>query len=95
MELGAAAAAEAIVPAAEARLRSLLSRPLMDLGQYDQARVELEKAAACAEVSAHTALYASVHEFFGRYWTASTRTAPSRHTGAPSNSTSRPRSGAV
>ncbi|MFF8732271.1 ATP-binding protein [Streptomyces sp. NPDC015171] len=68
LELGAAAAAEAVVPAAEARLRSLLSRPLMDLGQYDQARVELKKAAACAEVSAHTALNASVHEFFGRYW---------------------------
>ncbi|MET8562268.1 NB-ARC domain-containing protein [Streptomyces flaveolus] len=68
LELGAAAAAEAMVPAAEARLRSLLSRPLMDLGQYDQALVELETAVACAEVSAHTALNASVHEFFGRYW---------------------------
>ncbi|MEH6373332.1 NB-ARC domain-containing protein [Streptomyces sp. KLMMK] len=68
LELGARAAAEAMVPAAEARLRSLLSRPLMDLGQYDQARTELETAVACAEVSAHTALSASVHEFFGRYW---------------------------
>ncbi|WP_312018477.1 NB-ARC domain-containing protein [Streptomyces sp. I05A-00742] len=68
LELGARAAAEAMVPAAEARMRSLLSRPLMDLGQYDQARTELETAVACAEVSAHTALGASVHEFFGRYW---------------------------
>jgi tetratricopeptide (TPR) repeat protein len=68
LELGAAAAAEAVVPAAEARLRSLLSRPLMDLGEYDRARAELEKAVACAEVSAHAALKASVQEFFGRYW---------------------------
>jgi tetratricopeptide (TPR) repeat protein len=68
LELGADAAAEAVVPAAEARLRSLLSRPLMDLGEYDRARAELEKAVACAEVSAHTALNASVQEFFGRYW---------------------------
>ncbi|MEU5703452.1 NB-ARC domain-containing protein [Streptomyces aurantiacus] len=68
LELGAAAAAEAVVPAAEARLRSLLSRPLMDLGEYDRARAELEKAVACAEVSAHAALKASVQEFSGRYW---------------------------
>ncbi len=68
LELGAAAAAEAIVPAAEARLRSLLSRPLMDLGEHDRARAELEKAVACSEVSAHAALKASVQEFFGRYW---------------------------
>ncbi|MEV0910042.1 NB-ARC domain-containing protein [Streptomyces hokutonensis] len=68
LELGAAAAAEAMVPAAEARLRSMLSRPLMDLGEYDRARAELEKAVACAEVSAHAALKASVQEFFGRYW---------------------------
>lgn len=68
LELGATAAAEALVPAAEARLRSLLSRPLMDLGEYDRARAELEKAVACAEVSAHAALKASVQEFFGRYW---------------------------
>lgn len=68
LELGAAAAARAMVPAAEARLRSLLSRPLMDLGEYDRAHTELEKAVACAEVAAHTALNASVQEFFGRYW---------------------------
>ncbi|MFF2652707.1 NB-ARC domain-containing protein [Streptomyces sp. NPDC058045] len=68
LELGAAAAAESMVPAAEARLRSLLSRPLMDLGEYDRARAELEQAVACAGVSAHPALTASVQEFFGRYW---------------------------
>ncbi len=68
LELGATAAAEAVVPAAEGRLRSLLSRPLMDLGQYERARAELEKAVACAEVSGHTALQASVQEFSGRYW---------------------------
>ncbi|MEC4015259.1 NB-ARC domain-containing protein [Streptomyces sp. H27-D2] len=68
LELGAAAAAEAVAPAAEARLRSLLSRPLMDLGEYDRARAELESAVACAEVSGHPALGASVQEFFGRYW---------------------------
>ncbi|WP_069812671.1 NB-ARC domain-containing protein [Streptomyces sp. TP-A0874] len=68
LELGATSAAEAVVPAAEARLRSLLSRPLMDLGDHDRAHGELEAAVACAEVSGHTALSASVYEFFGRYW---------------------------
>jgi tetratricopeptide (TPR) repeat protein len=68
LELAVTAAAKAVVPAAEGRLRSLLSRPLMDLEQYERARAELEKAVACAEVSGHTALQASVQEFFGRYW---------------------------
>lgn len=68
LELGATAAAEVMVPAAEARLRSLLSRPLMDLGEHDRARGELEKAVACAEVADHPALIGSVQEFFGRYW---------------------------
>lgn len=68
LELGAAAAAADGVPAAEARLRSLLSRPLMDLGEYEQARAALESAVACAEVSGDTVLRASVQEFFGRYW---------------------------
>ncbi|MFF3731368.1 NB-ARC domain-containing protein [Streptomyces sp. NPDC002476] len=70
LELGAAAAAasDELVPAAEARLRSLLSRPLMDLGEYEQARRELETAVACAEVADRTELRASVLEFFGRYW---------------------------
>lgn len=68
LELGAAAAAEAMVPAAEARLRSLLSRPLMDLGEYGAARRELDAAEACAEVSDHLVVRASVQEFSGRYW---------------------------
>ncbi|MFD8463617.1 NB-ARC domain-containing protein [Streptomyces cyaneofuscatus] len=68
LELGAAAAAEALVPAAEARLRSLLSRPLMDLGEYDAARRELDTAQACAEVSGDLVVRASVQEFSGRYW---------------------------
>ncbi|MFJ6015443.1 NB-ARC domain-containing protein [Streptomyces sp. NPDC092952] len=68
LELGAAAAAAAMEPAAEARLRSLLSRPLMDLGEYDAARRELDTAAACAEVSGDLLVRASVQEFTGRYW---------------------------
>ncbi|MGA5469780.1 AAA family ATPase [Streptomyces arboris] len=68
LELGAAAAAEALVPAAEARLRSLLSRPLMDLGEYDAARRELDTAQACAEISGDLVVRASVQEFSGRYW---------------------------
>ncbi|NEE09753.1 hypothetical protein G3M58_25310, partial [Streptomyces sp. SID7499] len=68
LELGATAAAEAMVPAAEARLRSLLSRPLMDLGEYEAARRELDTALACAEVSDHLVVRASVQEFSGRYW---------------------------
>ncbi|MFC5722023.1 hypothetical protein ACFP1Z_17805 [Streptomyces gamaensis] len=68
LELGAAAAAEAGLPAAEARLRSLLSRPLMDLGRHEEARAALERAVACADVAGHTVLSASVQEFYGRYW---------------------------
>ncbi|WP_309505911.1 ATP-binding protein [Streptomyces pyxinae] len=70
LELGAtaAAAAEELVPAAEARLRSLLSRPLMDLGEYEEARRQLETALACAEVAGRAEVTASVMEFFGRYW---------------------------
>lgn len=75
LELGAAAAAEALVPAAEARLRSLLSRPLMDLGEYEAARRELDTAEACAEVADHLVVRASVQEFSGRYWD---RTDPAR-----------------
>ncbi|MFD0628847.1 hypothetical protein ACFQ2K_45750 [Streptomyces sanglieri] len=68
LELGAAAAAAALEPAAEARLRSLLSRPLMDQGEYEAARRELESAVACAEVSGDLVVRASVQEFSGRYW---------------------------
>ncbi|MFF2008530.1 hypothetical protein ACFVWY_05565 [Streptomyces sp. NPDC058195] len=68
LELGAAAAAAAMEPAAEARLRSLLSRPLIDLGEYDAARRALDTAAACADVSGDLVVRASVQEFTGRYW---------------------------
>lgn len=66
LALGAEAAAAAVDPAAEARLRSLRSRPLLDLGAHDEARAELAAAVACAEVSGHTVLRASVQEFLGR-----------------------------
>ncbi|KQX50108.1 hypothetical protein ASE09_19270 [Streptomyces sp. Root66D1] len=68
LELGAAAASSAVAPAAEARLRSLLSRPLLDLGEDDRARAALDRALACAEVAGHAVLSASVREFDGRYW---------------------------
>ncbi|WP_438293764.1 NB-ARC domain-containing protein [Streptomyces sp. HUAS TT7] len=67
LELGAAYASAVLEPAAEARLRSLLSRPLMDLGEDERARTELNTAQACAEVAHHTELRASVLEFLGRY----------------------------
>ncbi|MEU6438871.1 NB-ARC domain-containing protein [Streptomyces sp. NPDC047046] len=68
LETGARAAAADLAPAGEARLRSLLSRPLLDLGEDERARAELERAAACAEVAASPVLSASVLEFSGRYW---------------------------
>lgn len=68
LELGAAAAAAALEPAAEARLRSLLSRPLMDQGEHEAARRELDTALACAAVSGDLVVRASVQEFSGRYW---------------------------
>ncbi|MCB5907208.1 tetratricopeptide repeat protein [Streptomyces pinistramenti] len=67
-ELGAAEAAADGNPAAEARLRALLSRPLMDRDELDRARAELETALARADESGHTLLRASVREFYGRYW---------------------------
>ncbi|MFJ9521008.1 hypothetical protein ACIRPK_22485 [Kitasatospora sp. NPDC101801] len=68
LDLGAAAAARDGQAAAEARLRSLLSRPLLDLGRDDQAREQLEQAERLAAGSGHLVLQASVQEFFGRYW---------------------------
>ncbi|MFI6767690.1 NB-ARC domain-containing protein [Streptomyces sp. NPDC050355] len=67
-ELGAREAAADANPAAEARLRSLLSRPLMDRDELDRARGELETAIARADESGHTLLGASAREFYGRYW---------------------------
>ncbi|MDX3230958.1 NB-ARC domain-containing protein [Streptomyces sp. ME19-01-6] len=75
-ELGAAAAARDGQPAAEARLRALLSRPLMDLGEFERAGQELETAVLRADGAAAAApedrrlilLRGSVREFSGRYW---------------------------
>lgn len=67
-ELGAEAAAADGDAAAEARLRALLSRPLLDLGEDARAREELDLALARAEETDHTLLRASVSEFDGRYW---------------------------
>ncbi|MFJ5265483.1 AAA family ATPase [Streptomyces sp. NPDC088387] len=53
--------------AAEARLRSLLSRPLMDLDRHDEARTQLEQALLLAETVDDLVLRASVMEFQGRY----------------------------
>ncbi|QNP75979.1 hypothetical protein IAG44_28695 [Streptomyces roseirectus] len=52
---------------AEARLRSLLSRPLMDLDRHDEARAALDRALQCAETVTDLVLQASVLEFEGRY----------------------------
>lgn len=74
IEAAAAAAAASHTPgqsteatAGEARLRSLLSRPLLDLGENNHAREQLGKAVALAEATDHLALQASVQEFLGRY----------------------------
>ncbi|MFJ1753943.1 NB-ARC domain-containing protein [Kitasatospora sp. NPDC088134] len=68
LELGADAAAEDGAAAAEARLRSLLSRPLLDLGRDAEARAQLETADRLAVETGHLVLQASVQEFLGRYW---------------------------
>ncbi|MFM9370940.1 NB-ARC domain-containing protein [Streptomyces sp. Da 82-17] len=56
----------AVAAQAEARLRSLLSRPLMDLGEQERAGAELRTAVARADVTDHLVLRASVQEFLGR-----------------------------
>ncbi|WP_234330332.1 hypothetical protein [Streptomyces acidiscabies] len=50
-----------------ARLRSLLSRPLLDLGKNDCAAEQLKRAIVLAEATNRLALRASVYEFVGRY----------------------------
>ncbi|MEU5837274.1 NB-ARC domain-containing protein [Streptomyces diacarni] len=55
------------ITAGAARLRSLLSRPLLDLGEHDRAGEQLERAVALAEATDRLALQASVQEFLGRY----------------------------
>lgn len=70
LTLGADAARNDGDPAAEARLRSLLSRPLLGLGQDARAKAELDSAEQLAVESGHLVLQASVQEFLGRYWDA-------------------------
>jgi tetratricopeptide (TPR) repeat protein len=67
LELGAEAAAAAGAVAGEARLRSLLSRPLTDLGDDARAGAELDRAVTLAETTDHHLLRASVQEFLGRH----------------------------
>ncbi|MFC7329200.1 hypothetical protein [Marinactinospora rubrisoli] len=64
---GADAARRQGAHATEARLRSLLSRPLTDLGRADQARTELERALYLVREEQDPLLAASVWEFYGRY----------------------------
>ncbi|MFH8344249.1 ATP-binding protein [Streptomyces sp. NPDC018045] len=68
LDLGAQAAGRDGQAAAEARLRSLLSRPLLDLGHDEQAYTELARAERLAVESGNLVLQASVQEFLGRYW---------------------------
>ncbi|MFI5615935.1 NB-ARC domain-containing protein [Streptomyces sp. NPDC051567] len=68
LELGSTAAERDGNAAAEARLRSLLSRPLLDLKQDAQAKAHLDIAERLAVESGHLVLQASVQEFLGRYW---------------------------
>ncbi|MFJ2626898.1 NB-ARC domain-containing protein [Streptomyces sp. NPDC087532] len=67
-ELGIDAARRDGAVAAEARLRSLASRPHMDLGQDERAKEHLDIAERLAVESGHVVLQASVQEFAGRYW---------------------------
>ncbi|MER6093981.1 hypothetical protein [Streptomyces bluensis] len=50
-----------------ARLRSLLSRPLLDLGENNRAGEQLQRAVELAEATDRLDLQASVQEFLGRY----------------------------
>ncbi|MFQ6146830.1 NB-ARC domain-containing protein [Streptomyces seoulensis] len=68
LELGIDAARRDDAVAAEARLRSLASRPLMDLGQDERAKEHLDIAERLAAESGNVVLQGSVQEFTGRYW---------------------------
>lgn len=65
--LGAEAAARIGAVETEARLRSLISRPLSDLGELDRAGRELDRAVRLVERAGNAVLHASVLEFQGRY----------------------------
>jgi tetratricopeptide (TPR) repeat protein len=64
--LGIAAAQRVDNPAAEARLRTMISRAYIDLGRSDQAWAHLDKALPLAVRSENDILIASVWEFIGR-----------------------------
>ncbi|ATY15807.1 hypothetical protein CU254_39585 [Amycolatopsis sp. AA4] len=64
---GIEAAEEAGNRAAEARLRSLASRPLTDSGQFEQAGDFVRRSIELADEDGHLVLRASVREFAGRY----------------------------
>ncbi|MBB5907660.1 tetratricopeptide (TPR) repeat protein [Actinoalloteichus hymeniacidonis] len=66
-EIGADAARRVGHPAAEARLRSLVSRAYTDLGEHERAGTELSKALELAESAGGRRLLASVWEFLGRH----------------------------
>ncbi|APU16147.1 MULTISPECIES: ATP-binding protein [Actinoalloteichus] len=66
-DLGATAARRAGHPAAEARLRSLVSRAYTELSEHDRAGAELDTALRLAEQAGRPALLASVWEFIGRH----------------------------
>lgn len=52
---------------AEARMRTLVSRPLLDLDERERAREMLERAIVRADEDGNTLLRASAREFYGRY----------------------------
>ncbi len=65
-DLGISAARQADNPAAEARLRSIVSRAYTDLGRLDQAQAHLDEALPLSRRSGNAILVASVWEFIGR-----------------------------
>ncbi|WP_285743059.1 tetratricopeptide repeat protein [Lentzea sp. NBRC 105346] len=66
-EVGADSAARVGNAAAEARLRSVVSRAYTELGELDRARENLDRALVLAEQSGDPVLIASVWEFIGRF----------------------------
>jgi tetratricopeptide (TPR) repeat protein len=67
-EVGVSAAVAESDARAEARMRTLLSRPLLDLDERERARRELEQAVARADEDGNVLLRASAREFHGRYF---------------------------
>ena len=66
-EVGAAAAGQVGNLRVEARLRSFMSRALLDLGQVDRARRQLDESLPLAQESGDVRLLASVWELVGRF----------------------------